>query len=181
MAAIGFSRIYLGVHFPSDVIAGWALGAATLWAFVRHGDRALAALRRPVLGARIQLSLSIGAALFVTDLLLVGDAERLNAGAAGFIAGAGIGAAIAVQRLDFDGHGPWWQRVLRYLVGMAPMLLMLGAMRELGVPSGLAGKVVIALDLAALGLWLTLGAPWLFQRARLTTPSNSIPGAPPTA
>lgn len=30
VAAIGVSRVYLGVHFPSDVIAGWAFGA--LWA-----------------------------------------------------------------------------------------------------------------------------------------------------
>jgi hypothetical protein len=180
MAAIGFSRIYLGVHFPSDVIAGWALGAATLWVFASQGDRILAALSRPELSARIKLSLAGGAALFVADLLFIGDAERLNAGAAGFIAGIGIGAAIAARHVDFDAGGPGWQRALRYLVGMAVMLSMLGSMREFGVPSGIAGKTVIALDLAAVGLWLTLGAPWFFQRVGLTTPPAPATGTQAT-
>lgn len=42
---IGFSRVYLGVHYPSDVLAGYA--AATIWvAGVAFGDRVVRHRRR---------------------------------------------------------------------------------------------------------------------------------------
>lgn len=36
---IGFSRLYLGVHYASDVLAGYAVGAAFLFAGIRISER----------------------------------------------------------------------------------------------------------------------------------------------
>jgi undecaprenyl-diphosphatase len=47
---IGISRLYLGVHFFSDVIAGWVTGLAWALACRRLENRWLAAAERPAAG-----------------------------------------------------------------------------------------------------------------------------------
>jgi len=48
-AFLGFSRVYLGYHYPSDVVAGWALAVVwlALWAIVaNHRAASLTGSRR---------------------------------------------------------------------------------------------------------------------------------------
>ncbi len=35
VAVIGFSRLYLGLHWPSDVLGGWAVGVLALFGLIR--------------------------------------------------------------------------------------------------------------------------------------------------
>jgi undecaprenyl-diphosphatase len=45
-AGIGLTRVYLGVHWPSDVAGGWLLGAAWVWACWRLRDPRIRPWRR---------------------------------------------------------------------------------------------------------------------------------------
>ncbi len=61
---IGFSRMYLGVHFPHDVLFGWLLGAVILWTFVRFWEPVGKWIGGKTLGGKILIS-------FLASLLFI--------------------------------------------------------------------------------------------------------------
>lgn len=201
VAAISLSRLYLGVHFPHDLAAGWIIGALLLIAYLRIEPRAGAWLRSKPLPAQVGAALAASAVLAGIGLLVragLGGTPDPAAWAAqaaaaipptagepaidprslgsvatwGALFGVGAGWALARRYARFDAGGPWSTRLIR---------LGLGLILLLGVRVGLAavfpsGPDVVALIFryvryAIMGLSAVWLAPWLFLRIGLARPA----------
>jgi len=152
IALTGLSRIYLGVHFPSQVVVGWGMGALLLFLFLRLEGPLTQ--RLAAIGPWRQLGWALMASL---GLLVTGvgltwifrawtvppDWLTIAARAApaneplpglvlddtlqgtGFFLGVAAGAIVINVRGGFRVTGAWPRRLLRYGVGIVLIALLL--------------------------------------------------------
>lgn len=164
IALVAFSRLYLGVHFPQDVIAGLGLGAAYLVAWVWAEPRVAFWLAALDVKGRYALAL-----LAPLVLLLVQPGEDSSA-AMGALAGLGVGYILEGQTLRFATAGSWQQRALRGALGLVLTLSVYLALRALFGLVPLKGDLALALRTfryAVVGFAGAWGVPWVFVRAGL--------------
>jgi membrane-associated phospholipid phosphatase len=122
---IGASRVYIGVHWLGDVVAGWAVGILLLIAMWKLEEPTRSFLSKynpnlPYLGLVI---FGLGA-LILTETLSPLTAEGLAANfgsSGGLIIGLGIGLALEKRYVNFEiapKQGEKWRTALRVNLGL---------------------------------------------------------------
>ena len=176
---VGFSRIYLGVHFPVDVLFGFIAGGLIVGLFIA-GDKKITSLLETG-GKRGQLI--IAALTSLVMMYAIPDDPRLSALFLGFVGGY----AFQIKEISFFALGSILEKksfvvilLLRFISGVAvTALLYFGLVLlfpgEKSIFSNVSwwGSLSPYIDIGIflrhglVGFWISAGAPLLFGLLKL--------------
>lgn len=156
------SRIYLGVHFPTDIFGGYVIGVLLLFLFIKVEPLVKKWLSQR--GLIWQLGMAVCVPTILIGISPEGDPSCLIAGST--LMGFATGMVLERRWVRFSAVGIWWKRVLRYLLGIAVLFGLWIGLR-LGFHNLEPISLFRVIRYTLVGLWSGLGSPWIFTRLNL--------------
>ncbi|HPD88678.1 MAG TPA: phosphatase PAP2 family protein [Oscillospiraceae bacterium] len=151
---IALSRLYCGVHWPTDVLAGLAIGILLpllLWRLYRR----ILPSKRPLFFLGLTL-------IFIPFLFLKGDVTDLWK-SFGFSLGIAVGNYLEQKYVRFETGGRFGKLALRYLIGMGIVLVFEAGLKAV-FPEG---NLFALIRYSILPVVMLAGWPALFKKLGL--------------
>ncbi|MDR3602192.1 MAG: phosphatase PAP2 family protein [Desulfosporosinus sp.] len=150
--SIGFSRLYLGVHWPGDILGGYFLGFLIILGFER--------LDETLFKLSISLSSKLLLSIILPLLFLLVYHTRQGWQMVGFVIGFTCGYFLEDTLLDYRERTQFAPSVYKTLVGLLFLGLEVWLCRPLTQHYPWLYLPVLTLG----GLWTSFGAPCIFRR-----------------
>jgi membrane-associated phospholipid phosphatase len=192
---ISISRLFLGVHFPTDIIFGWIVGGILLLLFIKFEAPVQRWLLNRSLMSQFLLVLGLSIALLATGLLVsvatssrlvpaewgerastaIPDADPISpkdiddiVSSSGVLLGIGAGGILLFSWGRFNAGGPLQQRIFRYVVGVVGVVVIFFGLRWLFPAEPLLlGQILRFIRYGIVGFWVAYAAPRLFVKLKL--------------
>jgi len=186
---VGFSRIVMGVHYPSQVLVGFSVGLLVTFSFLNVEERIARLMDESPLGIQIGAVLGFSAIILGFGVLLFSSLSHFRFPSSwvenapdsfsarnlatpislsnvistmGAICGFGLGLVLEKQKGGHSTEGSWRQKSIRMLLGSA-VLFGLWKLPGLYRPEGhMVAHMYLFLGATLPGFWISGPAPLLF-------------------